>query len=33
MKNTFLMNKELIKLCYDSWADRHLEVKYIEDFV
>ncbi len=33
VKNTFLMNKELIKVCYDSRADRHLEVKWIEDLV
>jgi len=33
MKNAFLMNNELIKVCYDSRADRHLEVKYTEDFV
>ena len=33
MKNAFLMNDELIKVCYDSRADRHLEVKCTEDFV
>ncbi len=31
--NTFLMNEEFIKVCYDSRADRHLEVKYTEDFI
>jgi len=33
MKNAFLMNDELIKVCYDSRAGRHLEVKCIEDLV
>jgi len=33
MKNTFLIDKELFKICYDSWADKHLEVKCTEDFV
>ncbi len=33
MKNTFLINKKLIKICYNSRADRYLEVKYIKDFV
>jgi len=33
MKNAFLMNNELIKVCYDSRADEHLEVKCTEDFV
>ncbi len=33
MKNTFLINEELIKVCYNSRADRHLEVKCIIDFV
>ncbi len=33
MKNAFLMNDELIKVCYDSRADEHLEVKYTEDLV
>ncbi len=33
MKNTFLIDKELIKVCYNSWADEHLEVKCIEDLV
>ncbi len=33
MKNAFLINNELIKVCYNSRADEHLEVKYIEDFV
>ncbi len=33
MKNTFLTDDKLIKVCHDSWADRHLEVKYTEDLV
>ncbi len=33
MKNAFLMNNKLIKVCYDSRADEHLEVKCIEDLV
>ncbi len=33
MKNAFLINDELIKVCYDSRADRHLEVKCTEDLV
>ncbi len=33
MKNAFLTDKELIKVCYDSWADEHLEVKCTEDLV
>ncbi len=33
MKNTFLTDNELIKVCYDSWADEHLEVKCTEDLV
>jgi len=33
MKNAFLMNDELIKICHNSRADRHLEVKYTEDLV
>ncbi len=33
MKNAFLMNDELIKVCYDSKADEHLEVKHTEDLV
>jgi len=33
MKNAFLINNELIKVCYNSRADEHLEVKYTEDFV
>ncbi len=33
IKNTFLTDKELIKICYNSWADRHLKVKCIEDLV
>jgi len=33
MKNAFLMNDKLIKVCHDSRADRHLEVKCTEDFI
>jgi len=33
MKNAFLMNNELIKVCHNSRADRHLEVKHTEDLV
>jgi len=33
MKNAFLMNDELIKVCYNSKADEHLEVKHTEDLV
>ncbi len=33
MKNAFLINDKLIKICYDSRADEHLEVKCTEDLV
>ncbi len=33
MKNAFLMNDKLIKVCHNSRADEHLEVKCTEDFV
>jgi len=33
MKNTFLIDKELIKICYDSWVNEHLEVKCTEDLI
>ena len=33
IKNTFLTDNELIKICYNSRVDRHLKVKCIEDFV
>jgi len=33
IENAFLMNDELIKVCYDSRADEHLEVKCTEDLV
>ena len=33
VKNTFLIDEKLIKVCYNSRADRHLEVKCTEDFV
>ncbi len=33
IKNIFLINKELIKICYDSWADEYLEVKCTKDHI
>ncbi len=33
MKNAFLMNNEFIKVCHNSRADEHLEVKHTEDLV
>ncbi len=33
MKNAFLMNDKLIKVCHNSRADEHLEVKCTEDLV
>ncbi len=33
VKNTFLIDKEFIKICYDSRIDKYLEVKCIEDFI
>ncbi len=33
MKNTFLTDNELIKVCHDSRADEHLKVKHTEDLV
>jgi len=33
IKNAFLTDNKLIKVCYDSRADRHLEVKCTEDLV
>ena len=33
IENTFLTDKKFIKVCYNSRADRHLEVKYTEDLV
>jgi len=33
MKNTFLIDKELIKVCYNSWVKKHLEVKCMKDLV
>jgi len=33
MKNTFLMNDKLIKVCHNSRADEHLEVKHTENLV
>jgi len=33
VKNAFLMNDELIKVCHNSRADEYLEVKCTEDLV
>jgi len=33
MKNAFLINNEFIKVCHDSRADEHLEVKCTENLV
>ncbi len=33
MKNTFLTDKELIQICYDSKADKYLEVKHIKNLI
>ncbi len=33
MKNAFLIDDKLIKVCYNSRADEHLEVKHTEDLV
>ncbi len=33
IKNTFLIDNELMKVCYNSRADEHLEVKCTEDLV
>ncbi len=33
VKNTFLMNKKLIKVYYNSRADEHLKVKCTEDLI
>jgi len=33
MKNAFLMNDKLIKVCYNSRTDEHLEVKCTENLV
>jgi len=33
VKNTSLMNNELIQECHDSWADEHLKVKRTENLV
>ncbi len=33
IKNAFLMNNKFIKVCHNSWADEHLEVKCTEDLV
>ncbi len=33
IKNIFLTDKELIKVCYNSRTDKHLEVKCTEDFI
>jgi len=33
MKNTFLTDNKLIKVCHNSWAGKHLGVKCTEDLV
>ncbi len=33
VKNTFLIDKKLIKVCYNSRADEHLKIKCTEDFI
>ena len=33
IKNTFLIDKKLIKVCYNSRTDEHLEVKCTEDLI
>jgi len=33
MKNAFLINNKLIKVCHNSRADKHLEVKCTENLV
>ena len=33
IKNASLMNDKLIKVCHNSRADDHLEVKYTENLV
>ena len=33
MKNTFLTDKELIQICYDSKADKYLKVKHIKNLI
>ena len=33
VKNTFLIDKKFIKICYNSRADEHLEIKCTEDFI
>ncbi len=33
MKNTFLIDKKLIKICYNIWVSEHLEVKWMKDFI
>ncbi len=33
MKNTFLIDEELIKICHNSWVDKHLKVKCMKDLV
>ncbi len=33
MKNTFLIDEKLIKVCHNSWADEHLEVKHMKDLI
>jgi len=33
IKNAFLTDNKLIKVCHNSRADEHLEVKCIEDLI
>ena len=33
MKNAFLMNDKLIKVCHNSRADEHLKVKCTENLI
>ena len=33
VKNTFLIDKKFIKVCYNSRANEYLEVKCTEDFI
>ncbi len=33
IKNAFLIDNKLIKVCHNSRADEHLEVKCIEDLI
>ncbi len=33
MKNAFLIDDKLIKVCYNSRTDKYLEVKYTENLI